>query len=51
MRELSSVELRSVSGGRIAPAPQPRHPLLALVVAVLVRLLRGGRPAPAPERA
>jgi hypothetical protein len=52
MRELTSVELQAVSGGRVAPAPRPRHPLLALVVAIVVRLLRGGgRPAPRPETA
>jgi hypothetical protein len=51
MRELTSVELQAVSGGAIAPTPRPRHPILALVVAILVRLLRGGRPAPEPMRA
>jgi hypothetical protein len=50
MRELTGVELQAVSGGIIAPAPRPRHPLLALVVAILVRALRGGRPAPGPEK-
>jgi hypothetical protein len=50
MRELSSLELQAVSGGLIQPLPRPRHPLLVLVVAILVRALRGGRPAPEPQK-
>ena len=49
MRELTNIELQAVSGGLIAPPPRPRRPLVALLVAVLVRLLRGGG-SPAPQK-
>jgi len=50
MRELTATELQAVSGGLMRPAPRPRHPLLRLVVAIVVRLLRGRHPAPVPEK-
>lgn len=35
MRELDALEFQAVAGGRLAPAPAPRHPIAALVVAIL----------------
>lgn len=48
MRELTELELRSVSGGAIAPE---RRPVLEAVKRLIVRILdsiRPGRPAPEP---
>lgn len=46
MRDLTPLEMQSVSGGRIVPAPRPRFDLRALVAAILRRIL--GRPDPRP---
>jgi hypothetical protein len=51
MRELDALEFQAVAGGRLAPAPAPRHPIAALVVAILRAILRpvrapGGNPPP-----
>jgi hypothetical protein len=44
MRELTPMELQSVSGGRQAEPTRPRVTLRTLIVAVLRRLLAPGRP-------
>ena len=43
MRELTSVEMKAVSGGAEIIA-RPRHPLLALLVLVILKIL--GQKAP-----
>lgn len=49
MRELTSLEIQSVSGGRLVPAPRPRFDLRALVLAILRRLFDPRRPEPPAE--
>jgi bacteriocin-like protein len=49
MRELTTHELKAVSGGLSAVVRKPAHPLLALLVAVILKAL--GRKAPPPTRA
>jgi hypothetical protein len=48
MRNLTSDELKAVSGG-VAMSPRPRHPLLALIVAIILKAI--GRPKAPPTRA
>jgi hypothetical protein len=48
MRELTSLEMKAVSGGLYQPRPIGRHPLARLIVGLILFILHRKRPtAPA----
>jgi hypothetical protein len=46
MRELTSLEMKAVSGGLMAPPPTRRHPLLRLLVGLILLALHFRKPTP-----
>jgi hypothetical protein len=44
MRELTSLEMKAVSGGAMAPPPTRRHPLLQLLVGLILLALHFRKP-------
>jgi hypothetical protein len=53
MRELTSLEIRAVSGGVMAPAPRPvpGNPAVRLIVRLILAILHLGRPTMPPTKA
>jgi len=52
MRELTTLELKAVAGGAMAPPVQRRrHPLLRLIVGLIILALRRKQPNPKLEAA
>jgi len=49
MRELTSLEMKAVSGGVMARRPIGRHPLARLIVGVILFILHHKRPTPEKE--
>jgi len=44
MRELTSLEMKAVSGGVVGIRPIGRHPLLRLIAAIIIRALHLRKP-------